>query len=101
MTYRLSTPAEVQKIFNEHGYWERAQKGELTECELWRGTRKRRKGDLRGTVSQTIGYFDHGGKLIARVHQNISVRTGMVKGRPDPITLLHDGVLYDCGRFHR
>lgn len=98
--YRKSTSAEVRAIFNAQRYWERMQEGHFTECELWRG-KPRRRGNLRGTISQTIGYFDQHDKLIVRVHQNVDRRTGRVRGRPDPITLLHHGVLYDCSHEHR
>ncbi len=98
-TYRKSTSAEVRAIFNAQEYWERVHGGEFTEELEWQG-RVRRRGNLRGTVSQTIGYYDQNGKRIARVHQNIDRATGEVIGRPDPLTLLHHGVLYDCSHEH-
>lgn len=75
------------------------QRGEFIERILWQG-RKKRKGNLKGLRSQTVGYFDHEGRRIALVHQNVNA-TGKIRGRPDPITLKHHGVLYDCSAEHR
>jgi hypothetical protein len=100
MIYRQCSRSEVQTVFNEQEYWERAQSGEFTEHVRWTGKKPRRKGDLAGTVSQTVEYRDHRGRVVALIHQNVYRHTGRVKGRPDPITLLHRGVLYDASREH-
>jgi hypothetical protein len=100
-TYRKSSMAEVQKVFNDQAYWRRMQEGEFTARIIWLGRpRRKRKSRLRGTRSQTVEYLDGRGNRIALVHQN-AYPNGRVRGRPDPITLLHNGVLYDCSSEHR
>ena len=52
---------------------------QFAEQVLWRGNKKR-KGDLRGTRSETVGYLDQNNRRVARVHQNVNVRTGHIRG---------------------
>jgi len=100
-TYRKSSMAEVRAIFNAQGYAERMQRGEFTPHIIWQGrTKRKRKSNLRGTRSQTVEYRDERSKLIVRVHQN-AYPDGRVRGEPDPITLLHNGVLYNASAEHQ
>jgi len=85
----------LQKLFNEGGYWERAQAGDLSMVVLEdRHPSLTLANEPFCTKSQMISYRD-GILEIARVHQYLRTDGSIgASGRPDPKRLYHDGNLY-------
>jgi len=88
--------SEMQKMFNEGAYWDKAKSGELTSVTL-----ENRHPSLTAahepfcTQSQMISYSDTNNQEIARVHQYLrSDGTIGASGKPDPKRLFKDGTLY-------
>jgi len=101
----MPTPPRIQpiskwadrRLFNERGFWERTETGELT-------TRLRRNSHPSPplahepfcTRSQMVSYHDTSGMKVAIVHQYVrpSGELGL-GGKPDPKWLMVDGVVYE------
>ena len=85
--------AELNELFNDNQYWERAQAGEFT-VEL--KTNRHRQDPTPSlpycTHSQIIRYIDHAGATIAVVHQ-MRLPDGRIggSGRPEPKALWFGG----------
>lgn len=87
---------EMQKMFNEGGYWDKTKTGELTAVTL-----EHRHPSLTAanepfcTYSQMVSYRDASNNEIARVHQYLR-QDGTIgaSGKPDPKRLLVGGTLY-------
>jgi hypothetical protein len=98
LEWKYTSPAEVRRIFNDGGFWEKVQRGELTERVIRdRVPNPPPKHEPRGTRSQYIAYLDADGDEVARVHQY--VRPDGVpgsSGRPDPKMVIAAGVAYYC-----
>lgn len=93
-------PSEMQKMFNEGGYWAKAQSGELTVV-----TMEHRHPSLTAanepycTYSQMLSYRNADNMEIARVHQYLRPDGSIgASGKPDPKRLFADGTLY---RLHK
>lgn len=88
-------------MFNDGGYWERAENGEYNVIVRRRGIPAPESGQPPNTESQTVVYYDkRTGDKIAIVHQFV-LEDGTLggSGMPDPKQLYHDGVLYAASRF--
>src|SRR5258708_16640403 len=90
------TISEMQKRFNEGGYWERLKTGEYTAL-----VRESRHPALKAahqphcTLSQMISYVDTDANEVARVHQYLRPDgTIGASGKPDPKRLLDGKTLY-------
>jgi hypothetical protein len=87
---------ELQDLFNEEGYWERAQRGELLQTleEDGHPSPPLAKEEVC-TRSQIIAYRQEDGSQVARVHQYLR-RDGTIgaSGRPDPQEVLFEDALY-------
>lgn len=93
---RRVTPAELRRLFNDGGYWNRAKSGKLTEKLYREGHPSPSKsGEPPCTRSQILAYFDENGRQVAIVHQYLRKDGSLgASGRPDPKKLFHDDVLY-------
>lgn len=92
---RVSASA-LRKIFNDSGYWEQYQNGQLQSI-----LRKSKHpspplaNEPFCTQSQYITYINELGEKIAGVHQYLRPDgTIGLSGRPDPKEVYVDGVLY-------
>ena len=92
------TSAELRRIFNEDGFWERAQSGEFEERVLKsRHPAPPASGEPHCTESQIVCYHLPDGTRVALVHQYLRPNgTVGASGRPDPKAMLKDGILYTC-----
>jgi hypothetical protein len=94
-TKRVSA-RELRKLFNNSGYWEQCQTGQL---QVVRRKSKHPASPLAQepvcTRSQYIVYINEQGEEIAGVHQYLRPDgTIGLSGRPDPKKVLIDGILY-------
>jgi hypothetical protein len=89
-------PSEMQKMFNEGGYWDKAKSGELTPVPLEeRHPALTAANEPLCTISQMLSYRDASNREVARVHQYLHADgTIGASGRPDPKRLFHNGELY-------
>ncbi|MCW5969848.1 MAG: hypothetical protein KIT57_15175 [Blastocatellales bacterium] len=95
-TYRDVPPWKIQKLFNQGRYWEQVKNGQLHEKVLKDAHPSRPKArEPYCTRSQIIAYLDGRGNRIAVVHQYLR-KDGTIgaSGKPDPKSLLVEGVLY-------
>jgi hypothetical protein len=90
------SPTEMQKMFNEHGYWGKAKSGEFIAVLLEdRHPSLTAANEPYCTHSQMISYRDASGNEMARVHQYLRPdNTIGASGKPDPKRVLVDGTLY-------
>ena len=88
------------RIFNDGGYWQKAQAGELQQVVIEdRHPSLMKANEPFCTQSQQVSYRDMEGNEIVRVHQYLRPdQTIGASGRPDPKRLLKDGILY---RLHK
>lgn len=92
---RIST-TEMQKMFNEGGYWDKAKSGEFTSVTLeHRHPALTAANEPFCTYSQMVSYRDASDNEIARVHQYLR-EDGTIgaSGKPDPKRLCVGGTLY-------
>lgn len=91
--------AEIRQLFNDGGFWTRAERGELTQALVAESHPSPPRASLPPcTRSQILAYFDPGGVKVALVHQYLRPDGSLgASGRPDPKKLLLDGVLYVAG----
>lgn len=89
-------PEDLRKRFNDGGYWERAQRGELLEVIVEDGhPSPPSSGEPTCTRSQYVIYLDPEGNKIAEVHQYVRPDGDIgASGRPDPKALLEEGTVY-------
>ena len=87
---------EMQRRFNDGGYWERVQSGELSAVLLEdRHPALTAAKEPTCTHSQMISYRDQNGNEIARVHQYLRPDGSIgASGKPDPKRLFEDRILY-------
>lgn len=89
------TSAELCKRFNEGGYWEKAEKGELKKVVLENCISTLLTQETVEIISEMISYRDADDNEVARVHQfRRPDGTLAASGKPDPKRLLENGVLY-------
>ncbi|SRR6266849_3294681 len=87
---------EMQKMFNEGGYWDKTKTGELTTVTLeHRHPSLTAANEPFWTYSQMISYRDASNNEVARVHQYLR-EDGTIgaSGKPDPKRLCVGGTLY-------
>ena len=87
---------EMQKMFNEGGYWDKAKSGEFTSVTLeHRHPALTAANEPFCTHSQMVSYRDALGNEAARVHQYLR-QDGTIgaSGKPDPKRLYMGGTLY-------
>jgi hypothetical protein len=86
---------EMQKIFNDGGYWEKAKSGEFSTVTLeHRHPTLTAANEPFCTYSQMISYRDASNNEVARVHQYLRPDgTIGASGKPDPKRLFVDGEL--------
>ncbi|HXM05112.1 MAG TPA: hypothetical protein VN939_21040 [Chthoniobacterales bacterium] len=91
---------EMQKLFNEGGYWEKAKSGEFSTVTLeHRHPALTAANEPFCTYSQMISYRDASDNEVARVHQYLRPDgTIGASGKPDPKRLFADGELL---RLHK
>lgn len=87
---------ELRKLFNNSGYWEQYQNGQL-QYTLRKS--KHPSSPLANepicTQSQYITYVNESGEKIAGVHQYLRPDGTLgLSGKPDPKEVLIEGVLY-------
>ncbi len=89
-------PTEMQKMFNEGGFWDKTKTGELTSVTLeHRHPALTAANEPHCTHSQMISYRDASGNEVARVHQYLRTDgTIGASGKPDPKRLVVGGTLY-------
>jgi hypothetical protein len=87
---------EMQKMFNEGGFWEKTKTGELTTVILeQRHPALTAANEPHCTYSQMVSYRDSANNEVARVHQYLRPDGAIgASGKPDPKRLLADGTLY-------
>jgi hypothetical protein len=87
---------EMQKMFNDGNFWEKAKSGELTMVPLEdRHPALTAANEPYCTHSQMVSYRDASGNEVARVHQYLRPDgTIGASGKPDPKRLSADGTLY-------
>jgi hypothetical protein len=92
---RIQT-TEMQKIFNEGGYWDKAKSGEFSSVTLEdRHPALTAANEPFCTYSQMISYRDASDNEVARVHQYLRPDgTIGASGKPDPKRLFADGTLF-------
>ncbi len=82
-------------MFNEDGYVERADAGELQAVVIHSGTPSPEVGLPPSSRSEMISYRAENGEELARAHRYVlpdgSVGAG---GKPDPKRIFKDGTLY-------
>jgi hypothetical protein len=91
---------EMQKMFNEGGYWDKAKSGEFTTVTIDdRHPSLTAANEPFCTFSQMVSYRDASGNEVARVHQYLR-QDGTIgaSGKPDPKRLFSSGELY---RLHK
>lgn len=90
--------SELQRMFNEGKYWERAKAGEFKVVKPQDDHPAfKRRNIPRCTRSQLIGYFDESNNRIALLHQyRLSSGELGASGKPDPKLLLVDGIIYSA-----
>jgi hypothetical protein len=93
-------PTEMQRMFNEGGFWEKAKSGEFVTVTLeHRHPALTIANEPFCTYSQMISYRDAADNEAARVHQYLRPDgTIGASGKPDPKRLFVKGELY---RLHR
>lgn len=93
---RVVSAAELRRMFNEHDFWARAQRGGLTQKLVDQShVSSPRSGLPICTWSQIIAYLDDKGSKVALVHQYLRPDGTLgASGRPDPKRLLLEGLLY-------
>ena len=86
----------LRKLFNDSGYWEQCQDGQLqTILRKSKHPSSPLANEPFCTQSQYITYVNQSGEKVAGVHQYLRPdRTIGLSGRPDPKELYIDGVLY-------
>src|SRR5580698_11534962 len=87
---------EMQKIFNEGGFWEKTKSGELTTVPLEdRHPALTVANEPFCTRSQMVSYRDASDNELCRVHQYLRTDgTIGASGKPDPKRLLLGDTLY-------
>jgi len=97
--FQRVSATEMCRMFNDGGYWEKTQSGELTAVVIEdRHPSLSLAREPFCTRSQMISYRD-GTQEIARVHQYMRTDgTIGASGKPDPKRLFENGVLY---RLHK
>ena len=86
----------IRDAFNEGQFFERASRGDLRRRTLdynnHLNRRQREKlGERKCTRSQTVGYYEPDGGLVALVHQYRRRDGSLRGGRPDPKRLVYQG----------
>src|SRR3990172_6671473 len=97
LTLKVASAAEIRRLFNEGGFWERARTGELVQVLRRDGhPSPPRANEPYCTRSQIIAYVDRRGQRIAVVHQYLrrDGNLGGGGGKPDPKRLVIGSVLY-------
>jgi hypothetical protein len=89
-------PTEMQRIFNEGGYWDKTKSGEFSTVVLEdRHPTLSAASEPFCTRSQMVSYRDPAGNEAARVHQYLRMNgTIGASGKPDPKRLYFKGELY-------
>jgi hypothetical protein len=87
---------EMQKIFNEEGFWEKTKSGKLSTVTLeHRHPALPAANEPFCTYSQMISYRDSEGNEVARVHQYLRPDGKIgASGKPDPKRVFLRGTLY-------
>src|SRR6266571_2504239 len=87
---------ELQKMFNQGGYWEQTKTGILQAKVMTdRHPSSPVTNEPTCTRSQYIIYINTNGKKIAGVHQYLRPNGQLgASGRPDPKELLVNGIWY-------
>ncbi len=88
---RRTTPEEVRRLFNDGGYYEKLQRGELFAVLESSRPASAEAGQPAGTTSEIHVYFDLEMLRVAVVHQYVLPDGSLGgSGRPDPKRLLLD-----------
>lgn len=89
------TAAELRRLFRDHDFLSRAQRGELRTALVAESHPSPPRANLPlCTRSQVVAYLERGEK-VALVHQYLLPDGTLgASGRPDPKRLLIDGQLY-------
>lgn len=93
---QIVTASELRRMFNEGGYWQKIESGDLHEKPIRDGhPSPAHSGQPFCTRSQIVAYLDAHGRKVALVHQYV-LKSGRLggSGKPDPKQLFHEGILY-------
>lgn len=90
------SPTEMQKMFNEEGYWGKTKSGEFSTVTLeHRHPALTAANEPYCTHSQMISYRDTDNNEVARVHQYLRTDGTLgASGKPDPKRVSVGGILY-------
>ncbi len=96
MIHKTISAGEIRQIFNQEGYWNKAEQGEYSTKVVWQKHRSPPLSFLQVcTYSQRVAYFEEDGTKVAEVHQYYQPDgTIGASGLPDPKMLLYNGVVY-------
>lgn len=86
---------ELQRLFNEAGYYNRTQTGEFSEEVVYEGRPRKEANQPTGTRSERVNYVDHNGRYVATVHQYRKPDGTLgASGLPDPKRVRIGNVVY-------
>src|SRR5713226_8263399 len=93
---QIVTASEIRRMFNEGGYWQKVDSGDLHEKPIRDGhPSPATSGQPFCTRSQLVAYLDARGRKVALVHQYVLTNGRLGgSGKPDPKQLLHEVILY-------
>jgi hypothetical protein len=97
------TKQELRQIFNSQNFWERVCSGELyAQVESQKHPCPIEANQPLCTWSQIVSYSDSNNQEVARVHQYKHPDGSIgASGRPDPVRILVDGIIYSLERKQR
>jgi hypothetical protein len=94
------SPSIIRKLFNDGQYYHRVLSGQLTTyIKADTVLKTPPDGELSGTRSQIVIYYDLDGQFVAIVHQYLRLDGTLgASGKPDPKKLFHEGRMYAAGK---
>jgi len=94
---RRVDPTELRRIFNDGQYYDRVVRNEWTERIESERPARPEAGQVAGTMSRMVWYFDESGSSIALVHEYRAPDGSLGgSGRPDPKRISLDNEILYC-----
>ncbi len=96
------TPEEMRKLFKNHSFLDRIQRGELTPCPKGKPRHVSNPCHTEHcSTSQMVYYFDRQGRPLVLAHQYVrSDGTLGASGLPDPKRLQIGNIVYKLLKSH-
>jgi hypothetical protein len=89
------TAWKMRWFFRKHNIWQKVKRGELTAVLVSDHKCIREANQLPGAKSQMLEYRDSNNQTVAKVHQYTNPDGSIgAFGKPDPKSLMINGVLY-------